>query len=97
MMPLPFQEPRLDPRYLQLVAANRQRQPDDPGVKSAPAAGAFHVDFAAHDAALAARTWQTAFWLLLAAAAVTALIIGPYMASNWQRITHAVACTEEVV
>lgn len=66
-------------------------QPDDPGT------GPFHVDFAAHDAALMARTWKIAFWTLAVAAVFTALVIGPYIATNWTRITNAVACSEEVV
>lgn len=78
-------------RRMAEILDKRSAQPDDPGV------GPFHVDFAAHDAALMARTWKIAFWTLAVAAVFTALVIGPYIASNWTRITNAVACSEEVV
>lgn len=55
-----------------------------------------HLDFAATDAADTANAWRVAFFCLFVAAAVVTLILVPYYAANWQRITGAVACVEEV-
>jgi len=64
-------------------------QPDDPGV------GPFHVDFAAHDAALMARTWRIATVAAICAAVLVASLLAPYFTREWPRIASAVCATEE--
>lgn len=57
--------------------------------------GAFHVDFRARDAEVAADFWRIAWITLCAAFVAVQLIAIPYIINNWSRISQAVCATEE--